>query len=426
MSTPRAPKNAEKQSTSLQTLAPSNPSTIITSQMRFKMLQSFGPAQQEGMVNEEMTRSIGDRELAATLLNLDRASYQYRMLASPSSAGHSFFQEKKSRLGRRRAASYISCEDRTIEDATSNLGNFSAPLKPQIRETSAAGRMDAVSPGVANSLLLAKPNLKTRTPPASNIKLNNIPGDLIRTITNFLPLAATSCLSLTCKFIYGAIKADNLHFDHPNINRIHGEIHDFLTLLARDLPNQIPCFYCCKVHTVPLKIPAEYSILDGKKECLRADKELGTFKVLDTRFSFTQLQYAMKLHTTSRDASAYLSQLQRTNRIHSYYTENISYVVSEARINSISHEIIFRSQCWVIMPCDYLDDKARLKSAIVSGCHNFRICSHHGMYSESLLEKIACKFQHAKDPLCRTRCLGCESFWKCRNCELDVHVEFRE
>ena len=299
---------------------------------------------------------------------------------------------------------------------TSILGQNQTTLKDH---SAASTLFNIISQSTSSSLAIG-----------STPTLLKVPHDIIHAITTFLPWASVTSLRLTCKPLYHSIKAKNLHFEHPNLDNVRGEIHDFLELLCRGLPDHIPCFYCHKAHRVSLK-PRDSNIHEEILSCLRADEQFGVWDRLHPDVGFTHLQYAMKLHTTGRDPTPYLGLLQRSDRTHSYTTKNICYVVSEARIDPVRREVIVRSQCWIVMPRAFLwgINEKRMENAFRTGCDSFEVCFHHDLTnSNELMRIVSCKIQHGRygQLIHCWKCVGYGDFQKCTRCETEVHLEYRE
>src|ERR1700726_249922 len=77
--------------------------------------------------------------------------------------------------------------------------------------------------------------------------LGRLPFELIVCIARFLPPESVSLFSLCCWPIYSILGTQclkSLGKDRPL------DLYEFLTLLERDLPNYISCYYCKKLHAV--------------------------------------------------------------------------------------------------------------------------------------------------------------------------------
>lgn len=218
------------------------------------------------------------------------------------------------------------------------------------------------------------------------------------------------------------MKANNLHFDGPNLENADGEIHAFLALLSRDSPTLVPCFYCCKLHDVKTT-PDESAAWSPQtaRSCVRADLDLGVWNFLVAGLGFTLIQYAMKLHRSGRDCSPYLDALKRSTRKHFYRTNSIAYVTHEARIDPSEEVVIMRSQCWVLMPRSHIMNNSAINAA--TNYAEITLCSHHKMYDPDMRAKICCRMTH---PDSHVLCGNCGRFLKCSSCETEIHLGFEE
>jgi hypothetical protein len=146
--------------------------------------------------------------------------------------------------------------------------------------------------------------------------LGKLPLELILRIAQFLPPDSASSFSLCCRPIYFTLGTQYLKAleENEQLDR-----YKFLTLLERELPNYIACYYCKKLHAINkarrhLYSNRYYSRADGYLPCWIADLELGTDFFIHNDFSFTVFQMAMKLHRQGLDCSKLLNLLSYKTR----------------------------------------------------------------------------------------------------------------
>src|SRR5450432_3475569 len=128
--------------------------------------------------------------------------------------------------------------------------------------------------------------------------LSKLHHELILHIARFLPPASASSFSLCCRPIYFILGTQYLEALEEN-----GQLdrYKFLTLLERELPNHIVCYYCRKLHAINKAHRHRYSnryyLGAGRYlSCWVADLELATGLCIHDNFSFTDFQMAMKLY----------------------------------------------------------------------------------------------------------------------------------
>jgi len=141
--------------------------------------------------------------------------------------------------------------------------------------------------------------------------LSKLPLELILYIARFLPPGSASSFSLCCRPIYFTLGNQYLKAleENEQLDR-----YKFLTLLERDLPNHIACYYCKKLHTISkahrhLYSNRYYSGASCYLSCWMADLELSTCLWIHYDFSFIVFQMAMKLHRQGLDCSKLLNLL---------------------------------------------------------------------------------------------------------------------
>jgi hypothetical protein len=148
--------------------------------------------------------------------------------------------------------------------------------------------------------------------------LSKLPLELILHIARFLPPGSAPSFSLCCRPIYFILGTQYLKALEENEQ---SDRYKFLTLLERDLPNYIACFYCKKLHAINkahryLYSNRHYSGADSYLSCWVADFELGTGYCIHDDFSFTVFRMAMKLHRQGLDCSKLLNLLSYKTKTH--------------------------------------------------------------------------------------------------------------
>lgn len=148
--------------------------------------------------------------------------------------------------------------------------------------------------------------------------LGKLPLELILRIARFLPPDSASSFSLCCRPIYFTLGTQYLKAleENEQLDR-----YKFLTLLERELPGCIACYYCKKLHAINkahrhLYSNRYYSCAGDYSSCWIADSKLATYLYIHIDFSFTVFQMAMKLHRQGLDCSKLLSLLSYKTETH--------------------------------------------------------------------------------------------------------------
>ena len=173
--------------------------------------------------------------------------------------------------------------------------------------------------------------------------LGKLPPELILYIARLLPPASASSFSLCCRpiyFILGTQYLKALEVDDQS------DRYQFLTLLERELPNHILCYYCKKFHEISKAYRHVYSnrsyyASNHYLECWIADLELTNTVYLHRDFSFTVFQMAMKLYRQSLGYSKLLTLLSYKSKTDFRYG-NAEQCSALARIEGGS--LLFREQ----------------------------------------------------------------------------------
>jgi F-box domain len=134
--------------------------------------------------------------------------------------------------------------------------------------------------------------------------LGRLPSELIVHIAGFLPPESALLFSICCWPLYSILEAQylkGLGEDRP-LDRFK-----FLTLLERDLPNYITCYYCKRLHAITeAHLYKQKSIAGRHLLCWEADMEFVTDIFIYRGFSITVFQMTMKAYRQGLDCSRLL------------------------------------------------------------------------------------------------------------------------
>lgn len=149
--------------------------------------------------------------------------------------------------------------------------------------------------------------------------LGVLPPELVLCIAQFLSPVSTLSFSLCCRPIHSLLKSQYVEITKEVQNLDH---YEFLTLLERDLPNYILCYYCERLHA--MKNAHEYVYSNWCRReytlpCWQADYNaiLGLYIYRD--FSFPVFQMAMKLYRQGLDYSKLLKLLSHENEAYPHH-----------------------------------------------------------------------------------------------------------
>lgn len=154
--------------------------------------------------------------------------------------------------------------------------------------------------------------------------LGKLPPELIIHIASFLPPDSAPSFSLCCRPIYFSLGTQYLKALEEN-EQLHR--YKFLTLLERELPNYIACYYCKKLHAISKAHRHLYSsrYTSHYLSCWTADLEHWTKYLIHPEFSFTVFQMTMKIHRQGHDCSKFLNLLSlktKTNFRYGYVEQH--------------------------------------------------------------------------------------------------------
>ncbi|KAH8676495.1 hypothetical protein BGZ60DRAFT_402737 [Tricladium varicosporioides] len=223
-------------------------------------------------------------------------------------------------------------------------------------------------------------HLKPRPAALELSEFSKLPPELTLYIARFLPLESTLSFSLCCRpiyFMFGSQAFKNLGQN--------SQCFEFLTLLARDLPNHVPCYYCKKLHAI--KTAQQHIFFTYRHDtpwlpCWNANYSF-TFFHLHKNFSFTVFQMAMKRYRQGLNYSELLNLLSYKE---THYQDG--YVKHYTALGRVAHgSMIVREQKIVMVPL--------AKSRLIQGIQQVTVCPHislswnlgsHGLHG--LVERV--------------------------------------
>ncbi len=171
--------------------------------------------------------------------------------------------------------------------------------------------------------------------------LGKLPPELIIHVASFLPFDSAPSFSLCCRPIYFTLGTQYLKaLENEQWHR-----YKFLTLLERELPNYIACYYCKKLHAISKAHGHLYP-----NRCTShwiADIEHWIECLVLPEFSFTVFQMTMKVHRQGHDCSKFLNLLSLKTKTNS----QLGYVEqSTALAQIVAGSLLLREQKIFMIP----------------------------------------------------------------------------
>jgi hypothetical protein len=192
----------------------------------------------------------------------------------------------------------------------------------------------------------------------------------------------------------------------------------FLDLLQRDLPCQILCHYCRRLHSSTES--RHNTRWDGKlARCTREDDDSYVDEYIQDGFSSATFQSAMKLHRYGLNCSKQLSLL---TGFHSSFEIGHNYQW-ESTPRIVNGHFLLRHQAWFLFPVGW---DVRLPSTVVADvCPHWTLDSYSG-HSTRLETKIACRMSHWDDVRLNSRCRTCSGLFQCKRCPTEFQIDVKD
>jgi hypothetical protein len=268
--------------------------------------------------------------------------------------------------------------------------------------------------------LLGLPSLqedKPRSPHPSAFELSELgklPQELILQIATFLPLESTIAFSLCCRPIHSTLEVRL-----PKNFQETPECFELLTLLARDMPDHVPCYHCKNLHAIKNAkrhlFSAYHSNHYSRLPCWKANDE-STRLDFHHNFSFTVLQMALKRYHQHRNYSKLLKLLACNA---TYTGSNCRYFYTAlARI--VDGSMMLREHKIIMMP------RIKPKSSDI-GSETLSLCPHIALVCgrslpglQSIIERFATSEEDI--PMRNEKWKGLVR--RCSDCSTDFALQF--
>ena len=194
-------------------------------------------------------------------------------------------------------------------------------------------------------------HLQSRPIALESSSLGSLPLELILHIAQFLPPESTLSFCLCCWPIYSTLKSQYVKIikDDQQLDR-----YKFLTLLERDLPDYILCYYCRRLHAIKKAHQyfynnRQYYNRGDLLPCCQVDSNNMTSSNIHCAFSFTVFHMTMKLYRQGSDYSKLLKLLSHQSR--AYVDSSYSTIEKRSASSKIADGSLFiREQRRFIMP----------------------------------------------------------------------------
>lgn len=160
--------------------------------------------------------------------------------------------------------------------------------------------------------------------------LAKLPPELIIRVAEFLSPVAAASFSLCCTPVYALISARYLKNGQ---NHQDFDTSEFFTLLERDLPDHITCWYCKKFHAIKhvkshidLHRSYRYYHDDPVPSCWNSGDATQIWLYVGSDFSITAFQMLMKRYRQGADCSSLLALLSENRRTLHYRDYNQKFI----------------------------------------------------------------------------------------------------
>jgi len=269
---------------------------------------------------------------------------------------------------------------------------------------------------------LPGPSSVHRPIPLESSMLGKLSPDIIIYLARFLPNASAASFALCCgsiSEILGTRYWEALQAEDQQL-----ELEAFLSLLERELPDYILCYYCTILHTgnkaryeARTQPPTRWHCPYGAMPCYTEELLGGVFQYIHSDFRFTVFQKTMKRYRLGLDYSYHLNLLACNNTCH----RSIKYFpfrcTAQARI--IAGSLLLRVQEVVLIPSGQA-----LKN--VQFCL-INICPHVGIVAEDpraqLPENVPCEIVHQHD---LKQCIRYSGLKQCNVCPTEYRIDLQE
>jgi hypothetical protein len=247
--------------------------------------------------------------------------------------------------------------------------------------------------------------------------LGSLPLDLILHIAQFLPPESTLSFCLCCWPIYSTLKSQYVKIikDDQQLDR-----YKFLTLLERDLPDYILCYYCRRLHAI--KKAHQYFYYTWRYYnrgydllCCQVDFNNMTSSYIHPAFSFTVFHMTMKLYRQGFDYSKLLKLLSHQSE--TYLDSSYSTIEKRSASSKIMAGSLFirEQRRFMILPTQPITIP---KNIILTICRHIRFSSW-GYYGHRDIMDIV-RWRESRGYQNRNRLI------KCKYCFTEFRIDFKE
>ena len=177
--------------------------------------------------------------------------------------------------------------------------------------------------------------------------LGILPPELILYITRFLPPESTLSFSLCCLPIHSILQSQYIKIVKEDQ---HLDRYQFLTLLERDLPNHILCYFCKRLHAMKHAYQYDSNRRYANRNffpCWKSNYNYLVTQYIHHSFSFRVFQMTMKLYRQGLNYSELLKLLSHQTEIRSIrgYEEHRT-----ASSKIVAGSLLIRQQRRFMMP----------------------------------------------------------------------------
>ncbi|OBT83295.1 hypothetical protein VE02_07946 [Pseudogymnoascus sp. 03VT05] len=183
---------------------------------------------------------------------------------------------------------------------------------------------------------------ESATPP----DLLRLPPEIIMSIAGMLPAQSSACLAICCRQLSQILGPKSW----KSLRRApHDDRFDFLSTLAKDLPQHFPCRNCLRIHHISeIKWPRGMEIsYPGNAPCTSGGLRTSYSHLYRSLYEihYPQIQLAMKQHRYGIDTGFPLEAFQY---LEVWQGEDSPWkvILSSANAQIVSDEFLMRFQIW--------------------------------------------------------------------------------
>ena len=252
-----------------------------------------------------------------------------------------------------------------------------------------------------------------------------LPAELIFQVAAYLPPSSATLLSLCNHKLHETLSRKSLQ-ELAQSDPRHNERALVLEALDRDLPENLYCFSCQKLHVLSQRHEGRLEAEElykrvSERRCRSGDDTYnnGCVTTYHAGFKFEHFQMAMRLYRRGdlADAKAFLTCSAFLRPFRGNLTDFPSHkglYFFEPRL--VNGKIYVRAQTWIFFPDG--------RGVGMPWEHVFTVCAHldgNSPFPNPYIKVFKCQLKHLRAK--QASCEDCRSLMRCKNCPTEVCVE---